>query len=318
MPARRQGRRRRPRERHLTEIDWVLTRGAARRDRRPALDRLGRARRPRARRAARSTSRATRACSSPIGEPTLSVTFEVTIDGLRLDDVAADPVVGDRAGRRAHPRHRDRAPRRRPARGRRAAARAGGAQVLLRAEVGSVQMPIERMLELAPGALSRSRSAPRTACGCSPRASRWAAASRAAAAPAARSSSSRRANRPSRADTYAKLGRSELERAAPHPRAARRRAEGQRDPAQHLRARVGRAGPHAPAARARPGADAGRRRRARPGRRGPVELFANGLCFANGSARGQRPRASGACRSARSSRRRPRPAAPQDLGGAGR
>ncbi len=48
---------------------------------------------------------------TPIGEPTLSVTLEVKIDGLLLGDVAADPVGRDRADHRADPRRRHRAER---------------------------------------------------------------------------------------------------------------------------------------------------------------------------------------------------------------
>ena len=98
------------------------------------------------------------------------------------------------------------------------------AQVLLRAEVGSAQMPIEQMLELVPGALAELQGraedgvwlfaegvllGPRTA-----RTLRYAAGDQAAL----------HERRPTRADTYAKLGRAELERARAHVERQRARA----------------------------------------------------------------------------------------------
>ena len=163
-----------PAERHLTRGRLGARPRPARHGRGRALDRLGRARRHRARRAARSTSRATPARHR--GPRTDAGDHVRRHDRRpRLDDVAADAVGGGRAGRRADPRHAGTSgpaagARRAPTTLRRGLA---GAQVLLRAEVGSVQMPIERMLELVPGALvdaRRPRRGRRAAC--SPRRSR--------------------------------------------------------------------------------------------------------------------------------------------------
>ena len=83
-----------------------------------------------------------------------------------------------------------------------------------------------------------------------------------------------------RADTYAKLGRAELERAARPPDEARRRRGA--DPAQHLRARVGRAGRTHMALGAALELAQGAVVELDQAAEAPVELFANGLCFANG------------------------------------
>lgn len=158
-----------------------------------------------------------------------------------------------------------------------------GADVLLRAEIGSVQMPIERMLELVPGAtvelseraedgvvlfaeeVSLGRGRPGR-------------------------SGTRRALKleatdepPSRAATYAKLGRAELERARAHAQHVREGGE----PAGILAsifvrvwAELGRT--HmtlAGALELAPGAVVELDQAADA----PVELFANGLCFASGS-----------------------------------
>ncbi len=121
------------------------------------------------------------------------------------------------------------------------------------------------------------------ACCCSPRGSRWAAGAPDAAAPSAPSSSSSSGEPPIRADTYAKLGRSELERARAHLERTRETPEDRailRSIFVRVWAELGRT--HLPLGGALElaqgvvveldqGADA------------PVELFANGLCFANGS-----------------------------------
>ena len=136
-----------PAERHLTEIDWVLTRGvldAMVHQLSVAWDGLGGTeltrgeRRRRGRRRRAHADRRTDSFGVARGQDRRP----------RLGRLAADPVGRDRADHQQHPRRRQRAAQRRPA-GRRGAARGvAGAQVLLRAEVGSVQMPIERMLEL--------------------------------------------------------------------------------------------------------------------------------------------------------------------------
>jgi flagellar motor switch/type III secretory pathway protein FliN len=155
--------------------------------------------------------------------------------------------------------------------------------VLLRAEVGSIQMPIERMLELTPGALltlddraedgvllfaegvSIGRGQPGRS------GARRAVKLESTSEPAIR------------ADTYAKLGRSELERARAHSAAARE-GHGESEILRSIFVRVW--------------AELGRTHLALGGAlalgqgtvveldqaaESPVELFANGLCFANGT-----------------------------------
>jgi flagellar motor switch/type III secretory pathway protein FliN len=155
--------------------------------------------------------------------------------------------------------------------------------VLLRAEVGSVQMPIERMLGLTPGALLTlddsaedgvllfaegvslgrgrpGRSGPR-------RAVKLFSTGEAAV----------------RADTYATLGRSELERARAHLESSRTNPESRAILSSifvRVWAELGRT--HLPLGQALELAsgvvvELDQRVDA------PVELFANGLCFANGS-----------------------------------
>ena len=157
------------------------------------------------------------------------------------------------------------------------------ASVLMRAEVGSVQMPIDRMLELGPGALlalddraedgvlvfaegmsvgrgQPGRSGPRRAV-----------------------KLDSTGEPPVHADTYAKLGRSELERA--RARTEDRHANGEED--EILRsifvrvwAELGRT--HLPLGRAL-ALTRGAVVELDQAAGAPVELFANGLCFANGT-----------------------------------
>ena len=157
-----------------------------------------------------------------------------------------------------------------------------GAQVLLRAEVGSVQMPIERMLAIVPGALVELGERAEEGV-------RLLAEEVSIGRGRPGRSGTRRALKlevtgepPTRCETYAKLGRSELERARAH-------AQGEGAPAG------------APILRSifvRVWAELGRTHMALGGAleltsgavveldqaaQSPVELFANGLCFANGS-----------------------------------
>jgi flagellar motor switch protein FliM len=89
---------------------------------------------------------------APIGEPTFLLTFECRIDGERsgmsllIPWSAIEPVAGEILGAEGTAHEAD--PREQQAVQRGLAE----AQVLLRAEVGSRQMPVEEMLALTPGA----------------------------------------------------------------------------------------------------------------------------------------------------------------------
>ena len=270
-----------PSERHLTEIDWVLTRGMLDtivHQLSVAWDELGGALLTRG----DVDTEGDAGVLMPVGEPTLSVALEVKIDGLSsgmsllVPWGAIEPITERIRGGGAEPTSAD--PRVAGALRRGVA----GAQVLLRAEVGSVQMPIQYMLELTPGALvaledraedgvllfaegvSLGRGRPGR-------------------------SGVRRAIKlattgepPVRADTYAKLGRSELERARAHLDSTRESAEGReilRSIFVRVWAELGRT--HLPLGRALELAQ-GAVVELDQGAEAPVELFANGLCFANG------------------------------------
>ena len=269
-------------ERHLTELDWVLTRGvldAIVRQLSGVWDELAGFELERG----EVDMEGDAGVPSPVGEPTLSVAFEVKIDGLAstlsllIPWSAIEPITerirGGGAEVPAHDPQGADALRRGVA----------GAQVLLRAEFGSLQMPIERMLELAPGSLlaledrsedgvllfaegvsigrgNPGRSGPRRAVKIT-----------SAGEP------------PVRADTYAVLGRAELERARAHLLQARESPESReilRSIFVRVWAELGRT--HLPLAGAlelTTGGVVELDQRAEE----PIELFANGLCFANGS-----------------------------------
>jgi flagellar motor switch protein FliM len=141
-----------PRERRLSEIDWTLTRGLldaivgqlafAWRDLGGLELTYGQV-----------DMEGDAGVFAPIGEPTFSVTLECRIDGERtamsllipwsaIEPVAAEIVGTDSPSENASPREQK-------------AVEHGvaGAEVVLRAEVGSLQMPVEQMLALTPGAL---------------------------------------------------------------------------------------------------------------------------------------------------------------------
>ncbi len=270
-----------PAERHLTEIDWVLTRST--------LDAIvhqlslawGELGGPELARGDVDIE-GDAGVHTPIGEPTLSIALEVKIDGLdsamsllipwgaiepmmeRIRD-GADSSAADPHG--ADALHRG----------------VAGAHVLLRAEIGSVQMPIERMLGLSQGALvqlddsaedgvllfaegiSLGRGRPGRS------GSRRAVKLSSTGEPAIH------------ADTYAKLGRSELERARAHLESSRESPEGGailRSIFVRVWAELGRT--HLPLGQALELA-AGVVVELDQRVDAPVELFANGLCFANGS-----------------------------------
>jgi flagellar motor switch protein FliM len=271
-----------PTERHLTEIDWVLTRGvldAIVRQLSVAWEELGGFELARG----QVDIEGDAGVPSPVGEPTLSVAFEVKIDSLTstlsllIPWTAIEPVTERIRGGGAEPPAADPLGADALRRG------VGGAQVLLRAEVGSLQMPIERMLELAPGSLlaledhaeegvllfaegvSLGRGKP----------------GRSGARRAVKLTSA--GEPPVHADTYATLGRAELERARAHLLQSRDNPEGReilRSIFVRVWAELGRT--HLPLAGALElarGAVVELDQHAEE----PIELFANGLCFANGS-----------------------------------
>jgi flagellar motor switch protein FliM len=271
-----------PASRHLTEIDWVLTRGlldAMIHQLSVAWDELGGTELVRG----EVDIEGDAGVLTPIGEPTLSAALEARVDGLSsamsllIPWGAIEPITSSIRGAggemlSADPLGAD-------------ALRRGvsGAQVLLRAEVGSVQMPIERMLELTPGALLELEEAADAgvllfAEGVSLGRGR---PGRSGARRAVKLTST--SDPPVRADTYAKLGRSELERARAHLQEARSTPEGRailRSIFVRVWAELGRT--HLPLGGALELAQ-GAVLELDQAAEAPVELFANGLCFANGS-----------------------------------
>jgi flagellar motor switch protein FliM len=272
-----------PSERHLTDIDWalaedLLTRIVAELSRswedlggpplsRGALDLEGDA-----------------GVLTPAGEPTLLLAVAGSIGGassalsLLIPWAVIEPIaasirsagVAPGGGGEAHERE---------------GLRRGltGAQVLLRAEVGSVQMPIERMLELNPGSLVRLEGraeegvvlfAEEVSLG----------RGRPGRSGTRRAIKLESTGEPAiSAERYAKLGRAELERARAHAHGGSESPAGGeilRSIFVRVWAELGRT--HLALGRAlelMPGAVVELDQAANS----PVELFANGLCFANGS-----------------------------------
>lgn len=157
-----------------------------------------------------------------------------------------------------------------------------GARVLLRAEVGSVQMPIERMLAVAPGSLVELGERAEQGV-------RLLAEEISIGRGRPGRSGTRRAVKietagepPRRSETYARLGRGDLERA---------RAEALGEPggegAPILRSIFVRVWAELGRTHTALGAalelDSGAVVELDQAAQSPVELFANGLCFANGS-----------------------------------
>jgi len=271
-----------PSERHLTEIDWVLTRGvldAVVHQLSVAWDELGA---PELRRGEVDIE-GDAGVLTPIGEPTLSVALEAKIDGLSsamsllIPWAAIEPVTESIRGGGGEPAAPDPHVADALRRG------VASAHVLLRAEVGSVQMPIEHMLELAPGALLSLEDPS------SQGVLLFAEAVSIGRGHPGRSGARRAVKLAStsepavRADTYAKLGRGELERARAHLDGTRENPEGRavlRSIFVRVWAELGRT--HLALGRALELAQ-GAVVELDQAAEAPVELFANGLCFANGS-----------------------------------
>jgi flagellar motor switch protein FliM len=271
-----------PSERHLTEIDWVLTRGVLDtvvRQLSFAWDELGGPELVRG----EVDMEGDAGVPSAIGEPTLSVAFEVKIDvlsstiSLLIPWAAIEPITERIRGGGVEPSAPD-------PQGADALRRGiSGAHVLVRAEVGSLQMPIERMLELGPGSLLalEDRAADGVLLFTEGVSLGRGNPGRSGARRAVKLSAT--GEPPIHADTYATLGRAELERARAHLLKARESPESRemlRSIFVRVWAELGRT--HLPLAGAlelAQGAVVELDQRADE----PIELFANGLCFANGS-----------------------------------
>ncbi len=271
-----------PSERHLTDVDWVLAKGlldAIVGELSLAWGELGGPELT----CGEIDLEADAGVLTSVGEPTFSVKLASTIDGQgsamsllipwsavepvaeRIRGGAGQPVVGDVHGPDALRRG------------------LAGAKVLLRAEVGSAQMPIERMLELVPGALAQLQGRAEDGV------LLYAEGVLLGQGHPGRSGTRRAiklqstSETPTRADTYAKLGRAELERARAHVNDVRESPDGRavlRSIFVRVWAELGRT--HIPLREAlelSPGAVLELDQSADA----PIELFVNGLCFANGS-----------------------------------
>ncbi len=141
-----------PRERNLSEIDWGLTRGLVE----AIVSQLALAWRDLAGLEltfGQLEEEGDAGVSMPIGEPTFSLTLECRIDGqpssmtLLIPWSAIEPVAGELLGAEQPSSTEDPYEQSAIQRG------LATAEVQLRAEVGSVQMPIEQMIALAPGSV---------------------------------------------------------------------------------------------------------------------------------------------------------------------
>lgn len=270
-----------PAERHLTDLDWMLARGLLAglvSELSGVWGELG----------GPSLScgeidlEADAGVSMPASEPTFSIALVSTVEGhqaalsLLVPWSAIEPVAdrirgGEGAGEDGDLRDPD-------------ALRRGlvKARVLLRSEVGSAQMPIERMLELVPGALVHLQG--RAEQGVSLFAEGVLLGrgrpGRAGVRRAVKLESISEV--PTRAHTYAKLGRPELERARANAEEGEANGEGHgllRSIFVRVWAELGRT--HLPLGEAlelTPGAVVELDQPADA----PIELFANGRCFARG------------------------------------
>jgi flagellar motor switch protein FliM len=271
-----------PNERHLTDLDWALARGLLEGTVSELSSAWGELGGPELS-CGEIDLEADAGVLTPVGEPTFSITLASTIDGQssamsllipwtaiepvaeRIRGVAHQPLLNDAHGPEALRR------------------RLGSAQVLLRTEVGSAQMPIERMLELVPGALVQLDGRAEDGV--------WLFAEGVLLGRGRPGRSGTRrviklhstSETPTRADTYAKLGRAELDRARANVEGTRNNPEGRailRSIFVRVWAELGRT--HTPlrsALELAPGDVLELDQSAEA----PVELFVNGLCFANGS-----------------------------------
>ncbi len=270
-----------PAERHLTEVDWVLAKGlfsglvselssAWSELSGPELSR------------GEIDLEADAGVLTPIGEPTFTVKLACEIDGqassmsLLIPWSAVEPIAEHIRGDPAQPAPGD-------AHGPDALRRGlATAKVLLRAEVGSAQMPIERMLELVPGAIAelQGRAEDGVALYAEGVLLGRGHPGRSGAHRALKLEST--SATPTKAATYAQLGRAELERARAHVSNAQATPAGRavlRSIFVRVWAELGRT--HIPlkdALELSPGAVLELDQAAEE----PIELFVNGLCFANG------------------------------------
>jgi flagellar motor switch protein FliM len=271
-----------PVERHLSEVDWTLARGlldATVAELSVAWCELGATALARA----EIDMEGDAGVLTPVGEPTFSVKLASMIDGqssamsLLIPWTAIELIAESIGGSSGQPP---------PAQAHGPEALRRGlcaAQVLLRAEVGSTQMPIERMLELRPGTLvqlqGRSEDGAQVFAENVPLGSGRPGRSGTRRAIKLQSLSAS----PASAGTYAKLGRAELERARAHVGNTPEGPEGRailRSIFVRVWAELGRT--HISlndALELAPGAVV----ELDQGAEEPVELFANGLCFATGS-----------------------------------
>ncbi len=271
-----------PPERHLTDIDWALARSLFDGIVAELSATWGELGGPQLTRGEVDLE-ADAGVFAPVGEPTFAVTLTSRIDGqpgtmsLLIPWAAVEPVAESIRGGAGPPLAGD---VRDPDALRRGLARA---QVLLRAEVGSAQMPIEQMLKLVPGTLAELQGRAEEGV--------WLFAEGVLLGRGQPGrSGTRRAIKlhstggtPQRADTYAKLGRAELERARAHVDGTHESPEGRailRSIFVRVWAELGRT--HLSledAVELAPGALVELDQVAEA----PVELFVNGLCFANGA-----------------------------------
>jgi flagellar motor switch protein FliM len=272
-----------PAERHLSEIDWVLIKDLFSRivaELSASWEELGGPRLSRG----EVDREGDAGVLTPAGEPTLSVAIATTIDGasssfsLLVPWAVIEPIAASiRSAGAAVAGVGDERERDGLRRG------VSGAKVLLRAEVGAVQMPIEQMLELAAGSLVRlaGRAEEGVLLFAEEISLGRGRPGRSGTRRAIKLESTGEA--PISAETYAKLGRAELERARAHAeRSTEASAGGEilRSIFVRVWAELGRT--HLALGRALellPGAVVELDQAAQA----PVELFANGLCFASGS-----------------------------------
>jgi len=270
-----------PAERHLTDIDWALAKGLIDTVVAALAKAWAELEGPELKRGELDLE-GDAGVAAPSGEPTLSLALSSTIEGvpssmmLLIPWTAVEPIA--EAARAAGHHHHH------PTAGSNEGLRNGlaVAQVLLRAEVGTVQMPIERMLKIVPGALVElSESAAEGVVLYAEEVS--VGRGRPGRSGARRAIKLEASDEPPRrAETYARLGRAELERARAHAETIAG------EDAPHILRNIF----------VRVWAELGRTHMSLGGAleltagavveldqaaEEPVELFANGVCFASGA-----------------------------------